>query len=514
MASPDYSQYQPLLNFLALKTQGGIENSLRDTGSDDFGGPNISVNPDWLANPTGIFDLSGGGSLNIPASYNPFFSTEVRDLAYKVATGLGLSKDDANAAALSVAQSELQRQGGQELYSEATSPYIIADRIAQQLYSKAGKPYTPLTPEQQATYSNKAQEYQQQVKAARSDQQDSEDLTSALQIMSVFGGPLAYASGLWGGVEGGAEAGATATAGQTAGASAPTLSAGELAAGAGTSAGGSTAGASTLGEQLAAQGAGTAAAGAGGGGIEALGLGAGATPAAAAPGATLAEQLAALSTPAAPGLGVPAGATVLAGAGAGALLNSSEATMTEGGGGGGLLEGLGLGAAGGSLLGGGGINLGNLLGAGLGFAGSYQQTEALKALAEKQMAMGAPYRDRLNALYANPMDYLKSPEVMGAVDQGTSALAKALSVQGNPFGSGHALQELQNYATTQQLNRLDAEKKNLANFGGLSSFNAAAPGTAVAGINAGTGMYNAAGYGLSQLFPQKNAGFSALMGLT
>lgn len=499
MASPDYSQYQPLLNFLALKTQGGIENSLIDTGRDDFGGPNISVNPDWLSNPTGIYDLNGG-NLAMPGSYNPFFSTEVRDLAYKVATGLGLSKDDANAAALSVAQAELQRQGGQELYSEATSPNIIADRIAQQLFQKAGKPYTPLTPEQQATYSNKAQEYQQQVKAARSDQQDSEDLNSGLQIASVFGGPILGAAL-------GSEAGAGAGAEAGAGASAPTAGVGA----------GSEAGAGSLFDSAGnfvpsganafdAAGNFIPNAAENSGGILNSGI-PGATVPAAAPAGGILEGL---------GLGAGTGGISLSGAGGGLLAGAGAASLLGGGGGGesitsgepvggggGLLEGL----LGGTLAGGaGGLNLGNLLGAGLGFAGSYEQTQALKDLAEKQMAMGAPYRDKLLQLYTpqGVNAWMQGADVTAPVQQGTDALMRSLSVHGNPFGSGHALQEGQDYATQQLYGQLGNERNRLANFGGLSAFNSAAPGTSTAAINAGTGMYNAAGYGISQLFPQQN----------
>lgn len=143
--------------------------------------------------------------------------------------------------------------------------------------------------------------------------------------------------------------------------------------------------------------------------------------------------------------------------------------------------------------------LGNAAGTGLGIAGSINQQHALQDLANRQMAMGAPYRDRLAALYNDPGSYLKSPEVTGAVQQGTDALARSLSVQGNPIGSGHALQELQNYSTNQQLNRLGDERSRLGALGGLASFNAAAPGTSTAAVNAGSNVYNAVGSGIASL---------------
>lgn len=512
MASPDYSPYQPLLNFLALKTQGGIENSLIDTGRDDFGGPNISVNPDWLSNPTGIFDLSGGGSMAMPASYNPFFSTEVRDLAYKIATGLGLSKDDANTAALKVAQAEFQRQGGQQLYSEATSPYIIADRIAQQLFAQAGKPYTPLTPEQQATYSNKAQDYQTQVKAARGDAEDSADLQSGLQIASVFGGPiLGAAFGSEAGAGAGAEAGAGASvpsagvgAGSEAGAGSLFDSAGNFlpsGANAFDAAGNFIPNAAENSGGILNSGiSGTPVgvpAGAGVGGLEGLGLGAGAG--AGTGGISLSG----------------AGGGLLAGAGAASLLGGGGGgeSVTSGepvGGGGGLLEGL----LGGSLVGAGGGGLGSLLGAGLGAVGSYEQTQAFKDLAQQYMAMGAPYRDKLSALYADPNAYLHSAEVTTPVQMGTDALSRSLSIKGNPFGSGHALQELQDYATNGLYGQLQSEKDRLANYGGLAKFASAAPGAATSAINASGGMYNALGYGLGSLMnPTQQPNQSAMLNM-
>ena len=111
-------------------------------------------------------------------------------------------------------------------------------------------------------------------------------------------------------------------------------------------------------------------------------------------------------------------------------------------------------------------------------------------------AQGAPYRDRLAGLYADPTSFLSSPEVMVPVQQATDALARALSVKGNPAGNPAAMSEIQNYASNQLFGRLGQEKDRLSGFGGLSAFNQAGatvpgigsslPGSATAGSNVGT----------------------------
>lgn len=173
---------------------------------------------------------------------------------------------------------------------------------------------------------------------------------------------------------------------------------------------------------------------------------------------------------------------------------------TGGGSGGGSLGGLGSllgGAAGGAS---GGTDYTRLLGAlgaaGLGAYGANQQANAYKDVATQYQNMGAPYRDRLAALYANPDSFLTSKEVTTPVDQGTSALARSLSVQGNPAGSGAALSSIQNYATNQLYGRLGEEKNRLAQMGGLSQYAAAAPQAQMAGVGAQGQVYGALGYGL------------------
>jgi hypothetical protein len=147
----------------------------------------------------------------------------------------------------------------------------------------------------------------------------------------------------------------------------------------------------------------------------------------------------------------------------------------SGGAGSGLGSALGIGI--GSALGG-----GSLLGAlGTGIAGLYgakvagDQTDAYKEMAEKYAGYGAPYRQRLSDLYADPSSFLSSPEVQKPVQMGTDMLMRSLSTQGNPFGSGNALQQGQSYASDQLFSRLGQERDRLGGFGGLSSYNQAAP---------------------------------------
>jgi len=156
-------------------------------------------------------------------------------------------------------------------------------------------------------------------------------------------------------------------------------------------------------------------------------------------------------------------------------LGNQVAGMT----GSGMLGNLGSAASGaGSLLGGGGSLLGAL---GTGIAGLYgakvagDQTDAYKQMADQYASYGAPYRQRLSDLYANPSSFLSSPEVQKPVQMGTDMLMRSLSTQGNPFGSGNALQQGQSYASDQLFSRLGQEKDRLGGFGGLTAYNQAAP---------------------------------------
>lgn len=129
--------------------------------------------------------------------------------------------------------------------------------------------------------------------------------------------------------------------------------------------------------------------------------------------------------------------------------------------------------------------LGRLIGGGLDAYSASQRSDRLQANADRAYNMGQPYRDRLAAYYANPGQAMANdPAIQAAVTQGTNALSRSLSARdGNPVGSGRALQELQNYATQGLYGGYGNELNRLANFGGLSNFNAASPQLSLAAAN-------------------------------
>lgn len=147
----------------------------------------------------------------------------------------------------------------------------------------------------------------------------------------------------------------------------------------------------------------------------------------------------------------------------------------------------------------------NLAGGILGYKGSKDAQDQQSELAGQYMAMGEPYRGKLAELYNNPNAYLDSQraDVANNVQQGTDIMARSLSTTGNPTGSANALQQLQNYSSKQMndqlYQRLNAERQNMANFGGLSAFNSAAPTMSNEAIKSGANAYNAIGYGMGSL---------------
>lgn len=143
--------------------------------------------------------------------------------------------------------------------------------------------------------------------------------------------------------------------------------------------------------------------------------------------------------------------------------------------------------------------IGKLLATGLGVAGANQQTSAYQKLAEQFAGYGAPYRARLAETYANPEGYLQSPDVRASVLQGTNALARSLSTQGNPAQSGHALQELQDYSANQLFGKLGQERDRLAGFGGLTAYNSAAPSAMTSATQSQGNALNAIGAGINQI---------------
>lgn len=132
----------------------------------------------------------------------------------------------------------------------------------------------------------------------------------------------------------------------------------------------------------------------------------------------------------------------------------------------------------------------------LGVLGSRDQASAYRDTANQFLNMGAPYRDRLASLYANPESYTTGPEMQGVM----KAFNQSLSAQyGNPYMSPTATAQSVSYG----LGALGKEKDRLAGYGGLG-FNP----SGVAGLSAqgasNSGTYNALGAGLAQLTQPQN----------
>lgn len=127
----------------------------------------------------------------------------------------------------------------------------------------------------------------------------------------------------------------------------------------------------------------------------------------------------------------------------------------------------------------------------LGILGSQQQTQALKNLASQFSNVGAPYRDQLLALTQNPNSFFSSTEATATMD----AILRRLSPGGNPAGDPYK----QALAIGALYDKLQGKENQLANFGGLGNFNAAAPGALTNAVGSNTNIYNALGAGLNQM---------------
>lgn len=157
--------------------------------------------------------------------------------------------------------------------------------------------------------------------------------------------------------------------------------------------------------------------------------------------------------------------------------------------------------------------LGALGGAGLGMAGANAQGDAYSDVADKYLALGAPYRQKLEASYAPGFSMADQPDFMNALDIGAQAAARATSAKvGNPVDNPGAYSEMQKYISgSLALPQLNTYRSQLGSFGQLGTNTAGTNDTAAAGQT--SGMYNAAGYGLGQLTQPKNPYEDAMKGL-
>ena len=155
------------------------------------------------------------------------------------------------------------------------------------------------------------------------------------------------------------------------------------------------------------------------------------------------------------------------------------------------------------------LSVGGTAGAtGLGLIGANAQSDAMTKLASQFAEYGAPYRAQLASISQDPNQFYNSPTGQGALN----AVLQKLSVGGNPAGDPYK----QALATSSLYDKYSQERGLLGTLGGLSAYNAAAPG--MAGTAAGTQskIYDVLGYGLNQATQPKNDMLSLLksMGMT
>lgn len=137
--------------------------------------------------------------------------------------------------------------------------------------------------------------------------------------------------------------------------------------------------------------------------------------------------------------------------------------------------------------------------AGLGVLGANQQAGALNDVADKYLQLGAPFRGKLLESYSPGFSMMNEPGFKDAMDVSTKSVLSGLSAQvGNPYDNPGAVQEAQKYIMGNvALPQLNTYRSQLGTFGALGTNTA---GTADMGsAGASGGMYDALGYGLSQL---------------
>ena len=121
--------------------------------------------------------------------------------------------------------------------------------------------------------------------------------------------------------------------------------------------------------------------------------------------------------------------------------------------------------------------------------GSGKQADAYSDLANKYMAMGAPYRDELSRISADPNAFYTSPTATKATE---SVLQRLSSQYGNPAGNPYA----QALTVDALYDQYGAERDRLAGYGGLTQYASAAPGAASQAIGAKGTVYGDLGYGV------------------
>ena len=139
---------------------------------------------------------------------------------------------------------------------------------------------------------------------------------------------------------------------------------------------------------------------------------------------------------------------------------------------------------------------GAILPAALSAYGSNEQAKSLSELAARYEGYGAPYRQSLTDISADPSKFFNSPAAQQAMKSYNQSIS---ATTGNPAGSPYA-QALGIEALYKQYG---AERDRLAGFGGLTQYNAAAPGVATGAIGAQGAVLGDIGYGIGNVMNPK-----------
>jgi len=119
----------------------------------------------------------------------------------------------------------------------------------------------------------------------------------------------------------------------------------------------------------------------------------------------------------------------------------------------------------------------------------YNQTNALKDLADKQMGFGAPSRARYEAANTAGFDPMSIPGYAGALDSTSQAVMRKLSTQGNPYGNpGGLIEANKAIVSGTALPAINSYINQQSNAGGLGALASAAPMTSTAAINNQAGI--------------------------
>jgi hypothetical protein len=135
----------------------------------------------------------------------------------------------------------------------------------------------------------------------------------------------------------------------------------------------------------------------------------------------------------------------------------------------------------------------------LGAIGANQQQNAFSEYADKYLALGQPYRDRLNATYQPGYSLMNEPGFADALNVSSKGILSNLSAKvGNPYDNPGAQAEAQKYVMgSLALPQLNTTRSQLGTFGNLG-VNTAGTADAFKAQTSGSGL-NAVGYGLSNL---------------